>query len=469
MPSMETPSAGWSPSRSNANKNKNVRAMKLYLPASVLDGIAQLVQKEKKPLQISCGHALSLKVGSHSYPITSATEHLPYDLYRTPPSGQDAERFFTGRLSTTLVVQRPTGGTAGADSALLALQSNMAALNQERQARTPTTRPSHSPYPKPSSNHPSSTTAPSNPVAARLHAIRKALIHLLALRPATEAEVLDRLCCPKEECLELLRKCSERAKDGTWMLDKRSYRDLDVWNFPYRAQEDRQTAVDNAAAAFDRLRLSKEDPLWQGLLPQSSRGKGIVLSKLQLRNGPQVRGVTPTIKIQRTDSGLAPATGPATVDLGITKDAPKPTPSSTHPLPPRTTSVKSAKTSPPIPSPLGSSPPTNASEIEMEDVRGSSSSSSSSSTPLMSQVRAGAGSLKRKAEDSEPRGKRSSSAASSSLLEKAKKFKREYPEYERLYRALMRQSRPLPEQVAKVQKMHQRLHRLKEEIARSPF
>ena len=469
------------------------------------------------------------------------------------------------------------------------------------------------------------------------------------MRPATEAFLIKKTCCAKEDCQNVLRKWGERTdSDGEWRLDKRSYKDLDVWKFPYPAQADRQAAIDNAAAAFDRLRLSREDPLWQMLLPKHERGKGKILSKLHLHAGPIGRGGTPSIKLQQTndsnegghvretdvsDSGREPrpvgqnrrdtdrprSVSAANVkvsndgaksakavpskpakklgrppgkskaskesdkpetkanskfkssefvedsdediemgDLGVAEgsrsqktagaeesrssdDARKelkaqwtvnaraspqaaglaassknrgPMKSSdskelskpkAHALPSKKNPVAQKRnTSPSKPSPLGSSPPTNASDMESEYA------SSSSSSPLITQLRRDAGSraqtnglqiknlqngsltprqgLKRGPEDddlrrvsakrrpsppSSPPGADSYSSSSTSppssyrILQVAKAFKDYYANYERLYRGLARSADPPLEQVQKVKKMHQRLLKMKAEIARS--
>merc|ERR1711881_404091 len=62
------------------------------------------------------------------------------------------------------------------------------------------------------------------------------------------------------------------------------------------SEEDRQAAIENAIRAFDRMRLPKDDPLWQKLLPKADRGKGITLSKLALKDPAKMS--TPTVKAQ---------------------------------------------------------------------------------------------------------------------------------------------------------------------------
>jgi RNA polymerase II elongation factor ELL len=85
--------------------------------------------------------------------------------------------------------------------------------------------------------------------------------------------------------------------DEEWALQDRAYKELDVWKFQY-SEEDRQAAITNAIHAYDRMRLPKDDPLWQKLLPADERGKGKVLSKLALKD--PAKG-TPAMKPQSFD------------------------------------------------------------------------------------------------------------------------------------------------------------------------
>lgn len=86
-----------------------------------------------------------------------------------------------------------------------------------------------------------------------------------------------------------------------WNLTDKSYKELDVWAFPYPSEFERQFAIDRAVAAFDRMRISREEHVWQMLLPKDERGKGKILSKLNLHSGPLAKSTTPRINVQATD------------------------------------------------------------------------------------------------------------------------------------------------------------------------
>jgi RNA polymerase II elongation factor ELL len=74
------------------------------------------------------------------------------------------------------------------------------------------------------------------------------------------------------------------ARDCPSDLEKKellevSYKELDVWGFPYHNEIGRQSAIENSTVAFDTLGIDPHDDLWQLLLPVDERGKGICLSK----------------------------------------------------------------------------------------------------------------------------------------------------------------------------------------------
>ena len=138
--------------------------------------------------------------------------------------------------------------------------------------------------------------------------MRTPIIHLLAVRPVSTKFLAQKICCSQQECLDVLQKVGRehRLDSSKWDLSDKSFKELDIWKFAYPQEEDRQFAIDRAISAFDRLRLSREDKLWQTLLPKGERGQGKVLSKLNLHAGPIPMSGTPRIQLQPTDdSNLA--------------------------------------------------------------------------------------------------------------------------------------------------------------------
>lgn len=137
----------------------------------------------------------------------------------------------------------------------------------------------------------SATSAP-NDLTLRRQAMRTPLIHLLAMQPASTEEVTKTTHIPKNDLEAVVSKIAQLV-EGKWKLVDKAYKDLDVWTFGYKTKDDRQMAIDNAIRAYDRMRVSKDDKMWQMLLPKEERGKGKVLSKLHLSAPQQNRGSTP--------------------------------------------------------------------------------------------------------------------------------------------------------------------------------
>lgn len=136
------------------------------------------------------------------------------------------------------------------------------------------------------------TSAPSD-LNLRRQAMKTPLVHLLAMKPASTEEIIRTTRIPKLDLEAVVSKIAQHV-DGKWKLLDRAYKDLNVWDFAYRTQEDRQMAIDNAIRAYDRTRVGKEENTWQLLLPKEERGKGKVLSKLHLSAPQPMRGSTPS-------------------------------------------------------------------------------------------------------------------------------------------------------------------------------
>ena len=149
----------------------------------------------------------------------------------------------------------------------------------------------------------SSSTAPLDERSMKVQALKVPLLHLLAIRPVSEKFLAKSLNCSSDECMQILQKYGRPARldPSKWDLSDRGFKELDVWKFSYPSQEDRQAAIDRAISAYDRQHLSREEKLWQLLLPKQERGKGKILSRLDFRKGPIKKVATPLINIQPTD------------------------------------------------------------------------------------------------------------------------------------------------------------------------
>jgi RNA polymerase II elongation factor ELL len=84
---------------------------------------------------------------------------------------------------------------------------------------------------------------------------------------------------------ELLPKIAKRSTQDTdkWQLTDKSFREINPYNFPYATSEEREQAIEGAIKSFDRLRLTKDDKLWQILLPREERGQGKCLSRSKVK------------------------------------------------------------------------------------------------------------------------------------------------------------------------------------------
>ena len=144
------------------------------------------------------------------------------------------------------------------------------------------------------------TSVPASEQAAeKTKIIRAPIIHRLAVTDATEDELLKYkpLSATKEEFRSAIDKVADLVS-GKYMLKNRFYKELDVWNFDYENSKERQTAIDNAVRAFDKMRMSGSDPEWQLLYPVDERNRGQTLSKLQAKialNGPQGPAKKPVV------------------------------------------------------------------------------------------------------------------------------------------------------------------------------
>ncbi|KAF2471038.1 uncharacterized protein BDR25DRAFT_342812 [Lindgomyces ingoldianus] len=281
------------------------------------------------------GPPQQLKYGDNKTHVLQTTpESHRYELYETSSAGGDDDLTFTGLINHSLAVQKAEAVTAGVDTALEQLKNSMAAISEFKEANktivgnagTPIGTPHHRRFPskslKPSHlaphagspllSVPSSpglskkprldqppTSQPDSNQQAILRALRVPVIHLLAKRPWTEKGLSEECRSSLTNMRALLPKIGKHG-DGPekWVLSDKAYRELDPWTFPWKDLDDRVQAIKNAIRAFDRLRLPKDDPLWQILLPQEERGQGKCLSRLNVQ-APAQKAATPLHKISK--------------------------------------------------------------------------------------------------------------------------------------------------------------------------
>lgn len=281
--------------------------------------------KNKEQARLRCGKRPVLQFGKKTVPLSSGVDDFPCEIF-TKDTLDDGLFYFSGRSNHKLEVQKAEEDTAKSDEALAALENTLRSIQEQRASNETSiiggkedlkygARRDHRPSPLLGQNSAlrkehllggMTTSRPSSPFLAasfsprlgptstplgpglttkdrvRLDAIRIPLVHLLAVQPMTAKAVSAQLHAAKDDCEKLLDKVARDSKvgDGLKELKEKSYRELDVWKFPYRSQADRQKAIDHAIQAYDRMRVEKKDNLWQMLLPAEERGKGKILSRL---------------------------------------------------------------------------------------------------------------------------------------------------------------------------------------------
>ncbi|KAI4648342.1 hypothetical protein J4E93_004754 [Alternaria ventricosa] len=286
-----------------------VQAMQVDITQDIVDELLASVRSGKSP-QIIFGRTPQLKYGDKTHMLQSSSELHRYELYKSSGTGSPDSLEFAGMINHSLMVHKAEDVTAGVDSALEQLRSNMAAISEFKEANktivgdaAPGRTPAHRRFPStgfkashlapsmlgsPSLSASSSpmhkrapTSQPSNSHDVIVSALRVPIIHLLAREPATEASLAATCRTSLANIRDVLPKIAKRstADADKWQLTDKSFREVNPFKFPYQSDEDRQQAIDAAIKSFDRQRLAKDDKLWQILLPRDQRGQGICLSR----------------------------------------------------------------------------------------------------------------------------------------------------------------------------------------------
>lgn len=171
------------------------------------------------------------------------------------------------------------------------------------------------------------TSQPSGNHDLVLRALRVPLIHLLAIQPSKDTYLADTCRTSTAIVRELLPKIARRSADDAekWQLTDKSICELNPWKFPYKSAEEREQAINSAVKSFDRLRLAKDDKLWQILLPVEERGQGKCLSRLNLKAPELKTNAKPSTPLHKmTNKGdKKPAAAKKTEDRDLEKKVEK--------------------------------------------------------------------------------------------------------------------------------------------------
>ncbi|KAM7206778.1 hypothetical protein V8F33_000421 [Rhypophila sp. PSN 637] len=129
----------------------------------------------------------------------------------------------------------------------------------------------------------SPSLGPSSASQEKVKQQRFPIIHELAVQELTFDDLFSKYNDGSEQDFQAALKKVADFDDGLqkYVLKKMYWKELDVFQYEYAEETDRQKAIENAIKQYDRMRLGKSDPLWQKLLPVEERDKGKCLSKLQ--------------------------------------------------------------------------------------------------------------------------------------------------------------------------------------------
>lgn len=311
---------------------KQTQVMRLNLAQSTLDELVESLRNDQKA-RLRLGKHQTLYYGSKSQQFHSRLETHRSELYKTSPDDQE-NLYFSGVLSHSLEVQKAKEATAATDEALATLEQSLSAFERGKESKktqlvnlktedrrsrskaplskidldkerffknrsisdSPSLGAIRSPASLPTLT-PTSVPSSQNKRKTRQDALKTPFIHLLAVRPVSVKYLAQTTRSSQEDCLELARKygVENRIDPSKFNLKDKSYKELDIWNFPYPSESDRASAIENAISAFDRQRISTSDKLWQMLNSKEERAKGICKSRLKLQTAP------PPIKVHAAE------------------------------------------------------------------------------------------------------------------------------------------------------------------------
>lgn len=329
MTTFAVPPEGLPLSHTQLDLKEPQQIIRIDLKESICRDLLRAV-KSNESAKIRFGRKPGLTIGTKHVSLHHSTNKFPQEIFSGSLDGKEPA-YFSGKLSLSLETQHAREAIASTDHALANLKNTLKATQEERAASEagvlnnrllkPLQRPSplsggllgsrpSSPFlgaamsPRPGAGPTSAPLMPSlsKQDKIKLDAIKIPTVHLLAIE-AQDPQVLANTLRVKRTDLDKVLEKVARSADGKKELKDRAYRDLDVWTFPYRSQNDRQAAIDRAVSAYDRLRVEKSDNLWQMLLAKEDRGKGIFLSKLNFDKPLATGNLTPKLTERSTDGG----------------------------------------------------------------------------------------------------------------------------------------------------------------------
>ncbi|PVI06746.1 hypothetical protein DM02DRAFT_514159 [Periconia macrospinosa] len=313
---------------SRVAKPTQIQAMHVEMTQDIVDELLESIRNGQPP-QIFFGKSPELKCGDKTLSLNPTSENGRYELYHTSGAGNEHDDLqFSSLINHTLIVERAKQALKGTDTALEQLKNSMAAVAESKQANktivgdtTPIYTPGHRRVPSrnfvqhlaPSAAGSPLLSVPSSPMSKKpptsqpgtthdaiVSALRVPLLHLLAVQPSSEVQLAETCRTSSAVLRDVLPKIAKRAANDTekWQLTDKSFREINPYKFPYKTPEDREQAINNAIKSFDRLRLTKDDKLWQILLPREERGQGKCLSRLNVK-APEPKATKPSTPLHK--------------------------------------------------------------------------------------------------------------------------------------------------------------------------
>jgi RNA polymerase II elongation factor ELL len=332
------------------------QVIRLSMTQKATEDILKSFQGREKT-SIRFGKRVTVQHGKKAYSVFACPETNPSELYQR--SINDENTFhFSGKFTHRLETQMAQTDTSKTDEALANLENSLksyeeqkasnearfvtdkdelrhlteasqrgkanlpprSAIRKDRLLSTTSHSNPSSPFLGPARSPAIGPTSASRSVPTslgkgqvRLNAIKIPLLHLLAVAPLTTQALAQTTHATKEDCEKLLHKYGKDVREATGKqeLKDKAYRELDLWKFPYPNDNDRQAAIGRTISAFDRMRISTTDPIWETLLLATERGKGrgSELSRLKIGQAG-LNGLTPKLGLSKGDPHAVADAGP---------------------------------------------------------------------------------------------------------------------------------------------------------------
>ncbi|KAK9452155.1 uncharacterized protein V1518DRAFT_410495 [Limtongia smithiae] len=334
LSSLELPPAGVQLTPANQTASGGSRqVLHVRFSETALADLIASAKSDSKSLSLQLGSSPGINIGASGFhPITLLSEAALVDVYTYRRGGQssgtsDPKFELVGSVSHRATVENKT-----IEDASVKLKSqHEAALREKEAMRTTLIDPIHrpgsrhaqkaistpSPRLAPSSPHLSAiggssllksrpALAPSSPKASNLmRSLQMRTLHLLAVeQPCTVDSIVKRTKSSADEVKVLLKEFAtpfgaEAGENTKYELLDPAYKELKVWEWRAYGPSERESVISRATEAFNRLGVSKEDPLRMGLVePRLRTSPGEKIDDVARPN--QADLIVPALKLNDT-------------------------------------------------------------------------------------------------------------------------------------------------------------------------